>query len=152
MENIETMNENEYLDQRIQDQINWYDKKSGYNQKWYKRLRLLEIISATFIPFLAGYLSETTICLKVIIGFLGVVVAVLTGIISIYQFQENWIKYRTTAETLKHEKYLFLTKVEPYDTDNSFSILVKRIEAIISKENSEWAKSVQQKKEIKPNK
>ena len=48
------MNEEEYLEKRLEDQIEWYSKKSQHNQKWYKNLRLTEIISATLIPFLSG--------------------------------------------------------------------------------------------------
>lgn len=44
----------EYLNDRLNNQIDWYDGKSQTNQKWFKRLRLLEIIAAAIIPFLAG--------------------------------------------------------------------------------------------------
>ncbi len=44
----------EYLENRLKDQIDWYDKKSQTNQKFFKRLRLLEILAAAVIPFLAG--------------------------------------------------------------------------------------------------
>jgi hypothetical protein len=36
----------EYIEERLNDQIIWYSKKSQTNQKWFKRLRLLEIIVA----------------------------------------------------------------------------------------------------------
>jgi hypothetical protein len=38
------MTEEEYIEERLNDQIIWYSKKSQTNQKWFKRLRLLEII------------------------------------------------------------------------------------------------------------
>ena len=47
------MEEAEYLEQRLDDQINWYDKKSSANQAAFKRLRLIEIIAAAAIPLLA---------------------------------------------------------------------------------------------------
>ncbi|MDH3287817.1 MAG: DUF4231 domain-containing protein [Betaproteobacteria bacterium] len=47
--------EAEYLEQRLDDQINWYSKKSAANQAAHKRLRLIEIIAAASIPLLAGY-------------------------------------------------------------------------------------------------
>jgi hypothetical protein len=55
------------------------------------------------------------------------------------QFQERWIDYRTTAEALKKEKFLFVTKTEPYDGDDAFPILVQRMENLVSKENVTWA-------------
>ena len=38
------MTEEEYLTERLEDQLNWYDKKSQFNQKRFKRLRTVEII------------------------------------------------------------------------------------------------------------
>ena len=44
----------EYVEQRINDQIGWYDRKSTTNQRWFKRLRFAEIVAAAAIPFLSG--------------------------------------------------------------------------------------------------
>ena len=54
----------DYLENRLDDQIKWYSKKSGTNQKIYKRLQLVMIISAACILFLSGYLSSDQECLK----------------------------------------------------------------------------------------
>ena len=139
------MNEKEYIEQRLKDQINWYDNKSQFNQKWFKRLRILEIVSAALIPFLAG-IGATTPYYQLIIGILGVVIAVSAGASSIYKFHENWIEYRTTAETLKHELYLFDTKCPPYDGDDAFCKLTQRIESLISKENTRWSRHTEKTK------
>ena len=132
------MQEQEYIDSRLNDQIDWYSKKSLFNQKWYKRFRLIEIVFAAIIPFLAGIGSDVPYH-QIIIGVLGVCIAVSAGWSAIYKYHENWIEYRTTAETLKHEKYLFLGKCSPYDDENAYCKLVQRVEGLISKENSQWS-------------
>jgi len=132
------MNQEEYLQERIDDQINWYDRKSLQNQKWFKRLQVVSIIAATTIPFISGYITEATLGLKLAVGVLGLIVAAITAILGLYKFQENWLEFRTVCESLKHEKYLFLTKSEPYDSEDSFKFLVERIEGLISKENTKW--------------
>ena len=105
--------EAEYLKQRLDDQINWYDKKSAFNQTAYKRLRLIEIIAAASIPLLAGYSQKSGYgeYVGMTIGVIGLIVAVLAGIVSLYRFQENWNEYRASAESLKQEKYL--ARAEP---------------------------------------
>lgn len=132
------MNKEEYLDKRLEDQIDWYSRKSQFNQRWYKRLRVVEIVSASIIPFLAGMKNSIPYS-EWIIGGLGVVIAGTATAISIYKLQENWIQYRTTAEILKHEKFLYLTKTTPYTSENNFNLLVQRVESLISKENYQWA-------------
>ena len=117
------MNEEEYLKQRLDDQINWYGDKSKTNKNWFKSLHSIEIICAAIIPFVAGF-SDKIPYSEVLIGFLGIVIAACAGLTALNKFQENWIVYRTTAETLKHEKYLYMTKSKPYDGSDSFQILV----------------------------
>ncbi len=129
------MKQEEYIKERIDDQIEWYSKKSSRAQLWFKSMRIFEISAASTIPFLAGYASETN---QIIIGLLGVCIAIVAGIISINKFQETWIQYRTTSESLKHHKYLYQTESKPYDGENSFKMLVATTEALISKENSNW--------------
>ena len=58
-----------------------------------------------------------------------------------------WVPHEvqmTTVEQLKHEKFLYLTDIKPYDSENKFPALVERIEGLISKENSSWSQSVKQ--------
>ncbi len=133
------MNEEKYLKDRLEDQLGWYEAKSKYCQNWYKGLRLVEILFAALIPFLSG-VGEKVPYHAWIIGGLGVVIAVAAGASSLSKFHENWIQYRTTAEQLKHEKYLYITNVNPYDLKDKFPLLVQRVEGLISKENSNWAK------------
>ena len=76
--------------------------------------------------------------LKIAIEIMGIMVLVSAGIISLFQFNELWTEYRTNAESLKHEKYLYLSSAKPYDTKDKFKVLVERVERLISIENSRW--------------
>jgi len=138
------MDELKYIKERLDDQIDWYSQKSKTSQNWFKVLRAIEILAAATIPFLAGYVTDTEPELKIIIGLLGIVIAFAAGFISLNKFQEIWIEYRTTSETLKHHKYLYLTQSSPYDTEDAFQVLVQTVEALISKENSNWNNYIKQ--------
>lgn len=133
------MKEEEYLKNRVDDQIDWYDKKSLWNHQWFKRLQLFSLIAAAFIPVLVIYTTDSSGALRFVVAFLGASIAIVSGVIGLYRFQENWIEYRTSCESLRHEKYLYLTKTEPYNIDDSFPLLVNRIETLISKEHTNWA-------------
>ena len=141
------MNEEEYLKERLDDQLAWYGTKSKYNQNWYKGLRLSEIVSAALIPFLSG-MGDKVPYGAWFIGALGVLIAIASATSSLSKFHENWIQYRTTVEQLKHEKFLYLARVKPYDLDDRFSLLVERVESLISKENSYWAQSIKKTQKV----
>ena len=48
------LDEAKYLKERLEDQIDWYDRKSISNQKSFKRLQVLIIVASATIPFLSG--------------------------------------------------------------------------------------------------
>ena len=73
---------------------------------------------------------------------LRVLVAVIASLLGLLHLEEHWIKYRATAESLRREKLLFLTQTEPYDKGDAFHLLVQRVEALLSTENTEWVRSV----------
>lgn len=136
------MSEDEYISSRVDNQINWYDQKSQTAQCWFKWLRSIEIISASAIPLIAGFAKEP-FPVTLVVGLLGALIAVISSLISLNQFQENWTEYRTTCESLKHEKFLFLTKAEPYHEKEPYPLFVQRVESLISKENSAWSQYTQ---------
>ena len=133
------MNEQQYLDERVDDQIDWYSGKAAFNQRRFRRLQLVSIVAAAAIPFLTGYVSgDWGLMFQVLVGALGVLVAVITGVLGLMKYQENWIAYRATAEALKSEKYRFLAGAPPYDGASPFKTLVVRCETLLREENAGW--------------
>jgi hypothetical protein len=133
------MDADEYLATRLEPEFNWYSQKSARNKRANTVSKSVEIVCAAIIPLLAGFSKEGNAAIAIGIGCLGATVATAAGISALLKFQEQWLKYRTTAESLKKEKYLFQTRVEPYDVDNPLPVLVQRVETLISQENTNWA-------------
>jgi Protein of unknown function (DUF4231) len=135
--------------ERLEDQIAWYDRKSIWNQHVYKRIKVIEIFAAAIIPLIAALpFPEAQAKYKAIItGGLGVLITVLEGLVHLYQYQQNWITYRSTCETLKHEKYTYLGKASPYSGLSeaaAHALLAERIESSVSQEHAKWASSQNQ--------
>ncbi len=130
------------ITKRLEDQIAWYSGKSRFAQHTYKRLKVVEIVAAAMIPFIAGlgfhYVGMVT-------GGLGVLVTVIEGLIHLNQYQQNWTSYRATSEGLKHEKFMYLGRAGPYSTaSDPHALLAERIETLVSQESARWAANQQQ--------
>jgi hypothetical protein len=128
----------------LQDQIEWYDRKSRNNQKAFKYLKICTLAAAAAIPVLARIerLSWVT-------AGLGLFIVVLEGLQQLYQFHANWISYRSTCESLKHEKFLYLAKAGIYATANDpHALLAERIESSVSQEHAKWASSQEQGQKV----
>lgn len=120
--------------ERLEDQIAWYDRKSGENQWRFKLLKGLQLTTAAAIPVVAATANEAGV-----VAGLGAAVVVVEGFLQLNQYQQNWISYRSTAEALKHEKYLFLAGAGPYaGGDDAKRLLADRIEGLISQEHAKW--------------
>lgn len=132
------MGKEDYLENRLEDQIAWYDDKASWNQKWFKRLQVIVIVAGALVPFLSGLTPGEEVWSKVLVGSLGVLIAAFTAVLGLYKFQENWIQYRITCESLKREKYIFSAGVVPYAGPDAFDLLVERVESLISSEHTNW--------------
>jgi hypothetical protein len=87
--------------QRLEDQIEWYDRKSGENQRRFKLLKGVQLVAAATIPVAATFGAHPAVA-----ATLGAIIVVVEGVQQLNQYQQNWITYRSTCEALKHEKYL----------------------------------------------
>jgi hypothetical protein len=121
---------------RLEDQIDWLDRKSSYHQAWYRRLKVISIASAALVP-----LASSVEGYALLAGVCGVVVVIAEGLQHINQHHENWIRYRATCEDLRHEKYLYLARAAHYAEladDEAFRLLVANVEAVLSREGNDW--------------
>ncbi len=123
--------------ERLEDQIAWYDRKSSANQRYFKRIKIVEIAAAAFIPLLSAInLPHMTW----ITGALGVLITILEGMLHLNQYEQNWISYRSTCEGLKHEKYIYFGKAAPYNSaPDPHALLAERVESLVSQEHAKWA-------------
>ncbi|MQA75624.1 MAG: DUF4231 domain-containing protein [Solirubrobacterales bacterium] len=120
---------------RLEDQIAWYDAQSEHNQHWFKALKVLQIVLAAAIPVAAGVDASSWV-----VGGAGALIVVLEGLQQLQQYQQYWTTYRSTAERLKHEKFLFLAHAGSYATaDQPETLLAERVEGLVSQEHAAWS-------------
>jgi hypothetical protein len=121
---------------RLEDQIDWYSRKSSLNHRRFKLMKGITIASAAAIPLL----TTTTIPYgRYVAAGLGVLIAIMEGLQQLNQYNSNWTSYRATSEALKHEKFLYLEKAGPYlAAQNAQAMLAERVESLTSQEGSKW--------------
>lgn len=123
---------------RLEDQLGWYDSKSMSCQRAYRRTKLGQLVVAAAVPVLA--LADVS---TVVTAVIAAIVVVLEGVQQLYQWQTNWILYRSTAEALKHERFLYQAMAGPYTGENRHRLLAERIEGLVSQEHAKWTETSQ---------
>ena len=136
---MDESNFNEYLNNRYEDQIKWYSKKSKCSKIIYQCFQWAAIVLSSTIPVLVVTLEGNN---KWITATFSIVLAIATAGLKTFKFQENWIAYRTIAETLKKEKHYFDADLNEYRAvNNKRQLFVERVESLISRENTLWVET-----------
>ncbi|MGH3885045.1 MAG: DUF4231 domain-containing protein [Pseudonocardiaceae bacterium] len=124
---------------RLEDQLGWYDRKSVAAQQAYKRVKLGQLTVGAVVPVVAALQVSAALT-----ATLAALVVVAEGAQQLYQWQTNWVLYRSTAEALKHEKYLYLANAGPYSGEDRQRVLAERLEGLVSQEHAKWTETRQQ--------
>jgi hypothetical protein len=124
--------------QRLDAQIQWYDHKSREAQQYYKGTKFVVVVASATISIVA------LLGLNLVTAILGALIAICETMQHLNQWHHNWITYRSTCEALRHEKYTYLERADPYDDLEDAAarkLLVERVESLISTEHSKWIAS-----------
>jgi hypothetical protein len=135
--------EHDYFKERLEEQIVWHGKKSRENKKRFLYLQTAIIITSATIAIIntLGIIDIISDYIAVLSSVFGGTIVIITAIMQLHKFQENWITYRTTAELLKKEKYYYLNDVGDYSglhSQEKKRLLVERVENIVSAETSKY--------------
>jgi hypothetical protein len=101
----------ERVQARLAEELDWYDARARENQRWYRTIKVVQLVAAALVPVMAGIGASAWIT-----GGLGSLIVVLEGVQQLYQFQEHWIAYRTTWEGLRREQHLYEARGGDYAT------------------------------------
>lgn len=127
-----------YVETRLLDQERYFDRRAGQSKRAYELLAVAALVAAGTVP------------LTVAVGWpewlaaaAGAAGTLLIGLQALFKHQENWLRYRSTAEGLRRERSLWETGVGPYSgspSEEAVAALVERTEALIAGEHESWTR------------
>ena len=127
---------------RLDTQLRWYNWHKHQNRILFYVCITLSFIASGSSPF-AVWFSDS----KVLQSTLPGIAALLTGILSIFQFQRNWVRDALVVEALRSEEHKYRTRAgEHYsrkiDNEDALETFVIRVENIFSEEVNSWQQSI----------
>ena len=133
----------DYIKERLNDQIQLYSKRSKYYKRFYYGFNIaLLVISSTSSIISYLILKYKQLEFLTILGtVLTATIPIIVGVDKLMKCQELYTTYRSTCERLKQEKILFQNGAGEYENlsiEKRNSLLVNRCESIMSHENSNW--------------
>nr|DAZ22189.1 MAG TPA: Protein of unknown function (DUF4231) [Caudoviricetes sp.] len=137
----EKISESDYLNSRLNEQIEYFDKKSISMKKKYFSFEIISIILSSAIPIVTLINPSPPSYYDIAIAILGTCTTIISSIVSLKSYNNEWLQCRSVCENLKHHKYLFINNCEPYNLDDNITnktLLVNNCEKIILSDLSDW--------------
>lgn len=122
------------LPSSVAERLGWYEGQVRRQRLGSYVLETAIIIAAAAIP-----VATTVRAPIAILGMLGGVVAVLTGLRQLLRPGENWIRLGGTLVALQREVVLWSAGRTPYDSEDATAELTERAENLVAQETVRWA-------------
>ncbi len=128
----------EYIEQRLNQALSWYDAKSVQCKNRYLRMRAFTVIGGALVPVLVNLYELPLVVTITTVISIGVVI--LISLESVFHYREQWVNYRSTEQYLRKEYFLFTANEGVYadlrSEDEAFRMFVERVEQAIDVENA----------------
>ncbi|MEP0314003.1 MAG: DUF4231 domain-containing protein [Hyphomonas sp.] len=125
-----------YLSERIQDQKNWYQKKSDWNDRkfrvWVTFAIVIHVAAISYVLFATPKLLQA---FSLPVEFLLVSASAVLGWIQIKRFNELAASYALAA----HEISMAEERLKHIDKEGDFAKFVAEAELLFSREHTQWA-------------
>jgi hypothetical protein len=136
------MDSEEYISERIEQYQQWYDTKAVTAKSKYLGMRAFSVVGGGLVPVLVNIPQQSLWGFPIIqfsVTIISLLVVIVVSLESVYHYREQWKNYRSTEQLLGHEKFIFKSRVGRYQNlndDDSFKLLVERVEEAIYAENA----------------
>jgi hypothetical protein len=134
---MSTIDIDEYINRRLDDQIMFFERVAFKSKQYYRRIEWITIIFASLTPIfvMLNFLFAKDHWVQWIPVVSSTIVAILTGGLKTFRYDELWKKYRQKEEDLKKEKFQFLTRSGVYaSAEDEAKVFIDTIETIIHKD------------------
>ena len=131
------MSEFDYMKERVDNQIEYFDTNALRNQRKYRFLKSTSVVCNILTTLTIAFAFTVPDQWRISLGILSLILS--TTVLATYQWEEfqnygaKWEKFRLVAEQLKSEKSFFLTQSGKYSyhDDRNLKEFVQTIEGII---------------------
>lgn len=142
-----------YIENRLQEQMNYYHRECAQLQREYNGLSFFNIVITALIPMFTLAINDWYFS-KYIVVALGALDTITTSILLLHKTKENQVNYRSTYENLKKEYIYYINSIEKYK-DKSYQesreLFIETCENLMQSEHSIWGNFSEAEENIKRN-
>lgn len=106
----------------------WYRRAAIKARRFYRLSETAQVVAASSIPVCAVLMPESA----KISAILGALVALITGLRSIFHWHDDYLRFSEAREAIEAERRNYITHAEPYEDESTrernLAVAVTRIE------------------------
>jgi hypothetical protein len=146
---IEPTRPDAYLKERVDDQLAYYGEAASRYKKRYMRMQTVIIVLGVLVPVVINLPdtiggTDLELTFRLTATLMSLTLAIVSGVLNLHKFGDLWLEYRLTEESLKKEKFLYLTGSGKYaDPGSAFPRFVENVEGILSAEHTKFRSIVE---------
>lgn len=132
----------------IESQMEYFEAKSGREQRKYRVFSLLSILCNAVIP-IASVFSSTPTPFRITITSLSAGAAIFNGILLVYNSKENWKINRSRYTELQRELRAYRLSSGEYEgleEEDAYRTFFARCEDLLQRESMEWSKNIEKER------
>lgn len=125
----------DFVIDRVERQFHHFNAHARAQRALYFTAKVVQIVLAAAVPVAASVHAPVSLT-----GSLGASIVVLEGVQQLCQWHANWIRYRSTAESLRRELFTCRARVGGYATaSDPIALLASRMNEIATSEVAGWS-------------
>jgi Protein of unknown function (DUF4231) len=126
-----------YALKQADDSYEWYKTHAIRSRRNYKISETLLLVVAAAVPTSAVVFPDDA----TVPAILGFIVVILTGLRSVFHWQDNYLRFSGAREAVEAERRLYRTGAPPYDDRGQVDqVLVAALTRIEQQEMSGWVR------------
>lgn len=136
-----SLSPSQYMSERLEPQIRYYERGANAAKRKHFAIQTTVVGLGVFLPVvvnLSAQIEARQVQLAALATAVSLVLAFLNGIANLRKHGDLWLQFRITEELLKREKFLYLTRSEPYEESDRDVRFVASVEALISSEHNRF--------------
>jgi len=132
--------QDDLLWQELTVQFSWYERAATVSRLAYQILKMTALAAGAAVTVLAA-ISAPAALTACVAG----AIVVMEGAQQMFQFHQNWISYRGTAEALRRQAFLYVADATPFDDPATRrGRLAALLNDVTTKEGATWTDTMRQ--------
>lgn len=128
--------ENELIKKRVKQVLEWNMNKAISNKKIFYRMSISLLILNASIPIINQLDNQS-----ILVTCVASLCTIITGIITLLNFKDEWYQYRTCTESIKRECMMLNCRCGEYESEEREKLFLIKFEQILLNERTYWEKS-----------